>query len=630
MNLYSIFHLNTSFSSIEKTQIPEIIDRCYWPLLNLIENQNIQISIEATASTLLDIKKFDIKWIKKFNELLKKKKCEFIGSGYKQIIGPLVPYKINNYNLKRGNEVYKNLLISKPNICFVNEQAFSHSMKDLYSNNGYNTIVIDWNNFSKTNPKANDKLQYKVCNIYSSKKKPINIIWNNSLNFQKFQRYIYNEVNLNHFYNSIRNLNTKSNIKMNYSFYGSDAEIFNYRPGRFSYEILKNQNEWKKIENLYLWISKKKNIKFVLLSDILNKKVRSNHLAYLTNSQNPIIVKKQSKYNITRWALTGWDDFKLNTFCWKYYNKIKNSKQRKKWDILCDLWSSDYRTHLTKKKWVIIKRKIKGILKKDLSKKINAQNKKISNKYFFLKNKKIEIKLNSQKGFHIEGFTDNRFSKKSLFGWTPQGYLNSIDNDVDYFSGHFTYEYNNKKFTDLNNIIKKILYFKNQIILDENDRDFKYRKSISLKNNKLNMKLSINNFKPGILRLFYITINSENFNLKKLFYACKNGGSKIEKFFLKNSINFNHGDKVSNSVSSNMCLGATDNKFYIGDDKKIIRIEINRSLGSIYPMIQFFKTKKKYLLRVYFSACEIDETTKIQNRSLEAEINVSAIKNMII
>ena len=42
------------------------------------------------------------------------------------------------------------------------------------------------------------------------------------------------------------------------------------------------------------------------------------------NSKNPKIVKKQSKYNPTRWALTGKDDLKINTFCWNLYEKIKN------------------------------------------------------------------------------------------------------------------------------------------------------------------------------------------------------------------------------------------------------------------------------------------------------------------
>ena len=48
--------------------------------------------------------------IEKLKELISKEYCEFVGSGYCQIISPLIPYTINNYNLKLGNKIYKELL----------------------------------------------------------------------------------------------------------------------------------------------------------------------------------------------------------------------------------------------------------------------------------------------------------------------------------------------------------------------------------------------------------------------------------------------------------------------------------------------------------------------------------------
>ena len=49
--LYSFFHLNIQFSSIEVEDRKRLIDSCYWPLLNLIEGNNFKIAIEAPAST---------------------------------------------------------------------------------------------------------------------------------------------------------------------------------------------------------------------------------------------------------------------------------------------------------------------------------------------------------------------------------------------------------------------------------------------------------------------------------------------------------------------------------------------------------------------------------------------------
>ena len=214
MKLYSIFHINTDFSSVEKSQISNVIKNCYWPLLKIPATNNIKISIEATASSLLDINRLDKKWIKELNRLILAGKCEFLGSGYKQIIAPLIPYEVNNYNFKRGNEIYKKLLGFSPNICFVNEQAFSSSMLDLYYSNGYKSIVIDWNNFLKANPLTKNDYQYRICSIKDNKNKKINVIWNNSINFQKFQRYIYGEINLSELTNEIAKLKKKKKYQL--------------------------------------------------------------------------------------------------------------------------------------------------------------------------------------------------------------------------------------------------------------------------------------------------------------------------------------------------------------------------------------------------------------------------------
>ena len=89
---YLIFHLNLFFSSVEEKDRKNIINKCYYPLLNIAKIQNIPINIEATARTLLEIKKIDKKFIFLLKKLINEKKIYFIGSGFNQIISPLVPY----------------------------------------------------------------------------------------------------------------------------------------------------------------------------------------------------------------------------------------------------------------------------------------------------------------------------------------------------------------------------------------------------------------------------------------------------------------------------------------------------------------------------------------------------------
>ena len=79
MNNYSYFHINTSFSSIEKKDLKNVINSCYYPLLDLIEKNNFKIGVEASGNSLIEIEKLDKNWIEKLKTLIKRNKVEFIG-----------------------------------------------------------------------------------------------------------------------------------------------------------------------------------------------------------------------------------------------------------------------------------------------------------------------------------------------------------------------------------------------------------------------------------------------------------------------------------------------------------------------------------------------------------------------
>ena len=72
--------------------------------------------------------------------------AEFIGSGYTQLIGPLVPAKVNLANQNIGLSVYEKLLGFQPKIALVNEQAYSAGLISIYRNVGYQAIIMEWDN----------------------------------------------------------------------------------------------------------------------------------------------------------------------------------------------------------------------------------------------------------------------------------------------------------------------------------------------------------------------------------------------------------------------------------------------------------------------------------------------------
>ena len=114
-------------------------------VLKLAEN-GFKVGIEAPALTLEIIQSLDLDWLNALSQLITENKIEFIGSGYAQIIGPLVPAGVNSWNLEVGKSVYNKLLGIKPTIWYVNEQAYSMSMVDHYVNIGAKAIINEWNN----------------------------------------------------------------------------------------------------------------------------------------------------------------------------------------------------------------------------------------------------------------------------------------------------------------------------------------------------------------------------------------------------------------------------------------------------------------------------------------------------
>src|SRR5882757_1948803 len=124
LRVFAFFHLNLAFSSIEEDRRAKVIAKCYWPLLRLAE-KHPHIGIEVSGYTLEQIAIHDPAWIAQARKLIAEDRIELIGSGYSQMIGPLVPARVMAENLRIGNEIYDELLGSRPAVALVNEQAFS-------------------------------------------------------------------------------------------------------------------------------------------------------------------------------------------------------------------------------------------------------------------------------------------------------------------------------------------------------------------------------------------------------------------------------------------------------------------------------------------------------------------------
>jgi len=639
---YLVFHLNLAFSSIEEDSWADVIRTCYHPLLNLIEKTGIPIGIELTGWTLRQIERIDITWIERFKALLNTESCELIGSGYCQIIGPLVPYKVNEWNQKLGIDAYKKILDCRPEIALVNEMAFSSSLVDLYSQFDYKGFIMDRDNIKLALHSSNSTSNKMPTHAKGVDGAVIPVLWSDSILFQKVQHFAHGDISINDYLDYLKNRIDDGELTL--PIYCNDAEVFDYRPGRFSEERpTHHEGEWNRIERLLKSITSKIEIEFVLPTQALeiSNKEKDKFVSKLVNAAYPIPVKKQGKYNIARWAVTGRDDLWLNTMCHrieKHLTKSKNDNHND-WRELCELWASDLRTHITDKRWGKAKNKLSALLNQQGIDGVFGNVPEVDGQYDSLKSAigqyggatialdedgillsisthNIKLKLNLRRGLSIQSLAFSSHKMESCIGTLPHGYFPCISLGADYYSGGVVVELplQRRRITDLEKVEPKFLIKDNgniEICAEIRTQFGSVVKVVEVSTNSEKVSLGYNFSKwdkiVGSVRLGVVTLlNQFSHNNTKILFT--NGGKNKETFDFSGE--FDHTKPASTLVSSSRGLGATTGKIQIRNNGKSVNLQWDPSECAVMPMLQNIPFDDKVLSRIFFSVQEMDDTVK--------------------
>ena len=631
INFYTIFHGNLAFSAIEEESLPGVIDKCYFPLLDLIEQTGIPTGIELSAFTLEKIQQYRPQWIVRFKALHKKKIVELIGSGYMQIIGPLVPYEVNIKNQLIGLQVYAKILGFKPRLAYVNEQAFSKSMVDVYYEVGYNGMIMEWNNaYSKNNDW--DKSYAHQPNYCQGVQSSLPLLWTDSIIFQKFQRHIHGELALHEYIDKIDQYLAQGYKAL--PIYTSDIEVFNYRPGRFETEAIIKDNEWKKI-TICLSSLHKKHL-FLLPSNVLMQRQFTEKPLILTTSNSPILVKKQGKYSLSRWAACGRGATKINHLCYQYLQQIKKSDDINKWKNLLTYWGSDFRTHITQTKW----QNAMLFFAKNVSLPVGIKTKKNISSHFTvmqtdqrltLIGELIECHFLLHKGLCLDSLIYQ--NKKLSIGSVYHGDYDYIHHGADYYTGTTVIDsVEFGRISDLSQIqelsiteiddrlfiktrirLKNIGYIDKQWVLDSKEATLTYSANILL-----------NTHIKGSIRTGSVTLIPQS-HQEKLWYKCKNGGSENERYYIDKTTKIQHHKVQSLMQSSQGGLGVTDGRLMIGcQNDMLCKIKIHQDIAYPFVMLENTVDNNLFLTRVYFSLQEIDDTLKVHDQK-EFKLSYSLI-----
>jgi len=616
--LFAFFHLNLAFSSIEEERRADVIARCYWPLLKLAE-QHV-IGMEISGYTLEEIVARDPAWIVRAKALIAEGRIELIGSGYSQMIGPLVPARVAAENLRLGVTLYEKFLGMRPRLALVGEQAYSAGLVGLYLDAGYDALIMDYDNPAAHHPEWAAETAHHPQRALGADGRSIALIWSNTVAFQQLQRLAHSDIEQERYLAFVQGRRGESTRAL--CLYASDAEIFDFRPGRFkTEEKLSDRSEWDRIVRAFAAL----NNPLRKPSDILALAAAHQTPLRLECAPCPVPVKKQRKYNLARWAVTGRDNVAINAACERiYHGMMAGDAGEKEWKELCYLWASDFRTHLTEKRWAAYRARLAAA---DTRWSATAPlvfplptSMPQTARHIPVETASLRAILDRRRGVAIESLHFKGQSQPAL-GGLPHGFFDSIALQADWYTGDCVFEAPGEhKLTDLEWCEARLTREANGDVLvfariDTPKGPIEKRMRFFEGTPRVEFDLFFDwqDWSKGVLRLGHFTLLPDAFNIGALALQTCNGGG-AETFTLAGQT-VDHGAAVSFLVSSSHGLGLSEGWATIGDGITNLRIAVDRATAPLLGLLTHRAAKSSsgkdsLFCQLALSASELDDTRK--------------------
>jgi hypothetical protein len=619
---FAFFHLNLAFSSIEEERRGEVIANCYHPLLDLCEARG-PLGVEISGYTLEEIAARDPRWIDRARTLIAAGKMELVGSGYSQLIGPLVPARVTRENLRLSGETYERLLGVQPRVALVNEQAYAAGLVPLYLEAGYDAILMDWENAAANHPEWPEATQYLPHFALGPDGERIALLWSNTTMFQQLQRLAHGDTELDTYLTFLRRKTVAGGALC---LYASDAEIFDFRPGRFrTEESLSEKREWARIEAALAALPSE-GVTLAAPSQVLTllEAPGAGKSLSLENAACPVPVKKQRKYNLARWAVTGRDNTAINAACERIYRGMLADETKADWKELCTLWASDFRTHITEKRWTAYCERLHAAEAR-WSAPLPAlpallTSVPVDDRHIEIATPTLKARLDRRRGLALSSLHFTPHAKPAL-GGLPHGYFDDIALTADWYTGDSVFEAPGEhKVTDLEWCEARFQTDADGAVIAE--ARVQTPRGLILKRlrfagdaPRVDFDLSFDwkDWGKGVLRLGHFTLLPDAFDLSGLTLATTNGGGR-ESFALDGA-RIEHGAPVSFLVSSSHGFGMSEGWAEIGDGKTGVRVEVDRATAPLLGMLTHRplvnrKDGKSLFCQIQLSALELDDTRK--------------------
>jgi hypothetical protein len=359
--------------------------------------------------------------------------------------------------------------------------------------------------------------------------------------------------------------------------------------------------------------------------------------ATLSTVAQPLPVKKQAKYNIARWAVTGRNDIWLNTMCHRLHRRLRDASETQAsaadWGALCELWASDLRTHIEPIRWQQACSDLAALAAaKGVSLAYGSQSGEAlrpssersegfevvrddENIMLTVRTSSVHLVLNLRRGLtiHTLAFRSQYFTP--VIGTLPHGFFGTIALGADYYSGGVIIELpaEHTRVTDLERVEPEVFERCEQLSLQAKieTRCGTIVKTVSL--DRQGERVSLGYRFPGwkkmhsIVRAGIITLLPEAFD-GHLTLECVNGGQHAERFRLDRDCD--HSAATSSLISCTTGFGATTGAIVIGDGNRKVSMTWDPSECAALPMLVHRQAERQSLTRLVFSISELDDTSR--------------------
>ncbi len=621
---YILFHHNLLFSAIPPAHYRYVIEEIYDRLLMLPES-GIPIGVEYNGWTLEMISQISQKYIDRLKSLLRDGMIELVGSSYTQAIFPLIPARVNMRNLELGLKVYDSVLGYRPTLALLNEQVYSKGNIRLIRDTGYEGFLFDWPNAING---WEDGWVSDISLWSPVENEGIKIVWVDSVNTQRLQRVVWGDIDREDYELFVDRCLKESPFA--FPVYGGDAEVFEYVPGTLRFS--KGGRDMENLFSICRLLEGQFNLSWRLPSQLIED--RDFLPVDIATPDIPIRVKKQDKYNITRWAVTGRDAVRMNTQCYYVYNRLRDDDPVAHWRDLCFLWASDFRTNTTDEKYLEFRNKmghlVETIDSTPRDKNVGERSRRNmgiqrvptsteeKGRYFIVETPSLVLSLIKNKGLAIDSLTFKDLSCEPLVGTVPHGYYRQISYAADYYSFHtILITQRGEQITDLNATCEVETEWKEGVLVVRNAESMDLGpisviKEYLLEKDGLTVryKLYFHDLYPMAMRLGMVTLLPQSFDINTLYYETHNGGWDSERFYVK-GFHVTQDRAINQVVTASGCLGATEGYVVIGDASKAIRVTAPKDLLYNVPMVHFKELGGDCFFRLSHSVCERDDVANL-------------------